>query len=213
MKKIIRRLMICGWITVIIWGCILLTEKRELREGLIRFHVVAHSDGAEDQKIKEYVRDVVLESMEKDLTALKNVEEAKAYLQDNIPKLKILVDQTLEDLGFQGPSRISLCKESFDVRHYDTFSLPAGVYESLRIVIGDGAGKNWWCVSFPTLCIPATSSGFTDRAVSAGFSESLAQTLSAEDSYEIRFFFLNQLGKLENIFSRNKLSLLFGQIL
>ena len=109
------------------------------------------------------------------------------------------MDHTLNELGFQEGASISLCREQFDIRHYDTFSLPAGVYDSLRIIIGDGRGKNWWCVSFPTLCIPATTVGFTDTAVSAGFSEPLVQALTGNEEYEIHFFFLNQLGKLENI--------------
>ena len=202
MKKCLRRMMICGLAVSIVWGLHLIADRKKLNDGLIRFHVVANSDSEEDQAIKLKVRDAVLESIQTDLQMLADVSEAKEYLQENLPKLQFLVDQTLEDLGFLGASTISLCKERFDVRHYDTFSLPAGVYDSLRIVIGDGLGKNWWCVSFPTLCIPATSYGFQDAAVGAGFSEPLAQTLSRKGDYEIRFFFLNQLGKLENIFFR-----------
>jgi len=200
MKKILRRIVVCGLLAAFCWSVFLIADRKKLNDGLIRFHVVANSDSAEDQAIKGHVRDVVLKSMQADIRKISDIQEAREYLQENLPKLQLLVDQTLDNLGFQRGSRVSLCKERFDIRHYDTFSLPAGVYDSLRIVIGDGLGKNWWCVSFPTLCIPATTSGFEDAAVSAGFSESLAQTLSGNEDYEIRFFFLNQLGKLENIF-------------
>lgn len=47
---------------------------------------------------------------------------------------------------------------------YDTFQLPAGLYEALRVTIGEGAGHNWWCVVFPTLCVPASSEGFQETA-------------------------------------------------
>lgn len=199
MKKIIQRIAICSMLAVICWSVFLISDRKKLSNGLIRFHVVAHSDSQEDQTIKGTVRDAVLQSIHADLQKIADIQEAKEYLQENLPKIQQLVDQTLEELGFQGDSRVTLCKEQFDIRHYDTFSLPAGVYDSLRIVIGDGLGKNWWCVSFPTLCLPATTSGFVDAAVGAGFSDSLVQTLSGNDAYEIRFFFLDQLGRLENI--------------
>lgn len=199
MKKFFRRIVICGMLAVICWSIFVFSDRKKLSNGLIRFHVVAHSDSEEDQAIKMTVRDVVLGNIYGDLQKISDIQEAKKYLQENLPKIKRLVDQTLDELGFSGNSRVSLEQEQFDTRHYDTFSLPAGVYDSLRIVIGDGLGKNWWCVSFPSLCIPATTSGFADAAVSAGFSDPLVQTLSGNDSYEIRFFFLDQLGKLENI--------------
>ena len=199
MKKILKRILVCGLVSAVCWSAVLLADRNQLNTGLIRFHVVANSDSQQDQAIKLQVRDAVLNSMASDLQNIANVDQAKEYLQANLPKIRLLVDQTLDHLGFVGESSVSLCKETFDVRHYDTFSLPSGVYDSLRIVIGDGVGRNWWCVSFPTLCMPATTTGFQDAAVSAGFSESLAQTLCHNQQYEIRFFFLNQIGKLENI--------------
>lgn len=199
MKKYFRRILICGFVASLCWSSVFLADRNKLNNGLIRFHVVANSDSEEDQKMKEIVRDAVLNSIQKDLQKITDVKEARQYLQENLPKIKTIADLTLKKMGYPGGSSVSLCRERFDVRHYDTFSLPAGVYESLRIVIGDGLGHNWWCVSFPTLCIPATTSDFTDMAVSSGFSESLAETLSGNEDYEIRFFFLNQLGKLESL--------------
>ena len=199
MKKFIRRMVICCLITSFCWLASVIADRDTLDNNLIRFHVVANSDSVEDQRIKLHVRDAVLQSIEYDLKQISDIGEAKAYLQQNLPRIQSLVDHTLAGLGFQGNSHVTLCKEPYDIRHYDTFSLPAGVYDSLRIIIGDGLGKNWWCVSFPTLCIPATTKGFADTAVSAGFSEPLVNTLSGNEHYEIRFFFLNQLGKLENI--------------
>jgi len=199
MKKLLKRVLICGLLASMLWSVSLLADRNKLSNGLIRLHIVANSDSDVDQAIKISVRDAVLNSIQSDIRKITDIHQAKIYLHENLPKLQSVVDQTLDSLGFEGDCRITLCKESFDVRHYDTFSLPAGVYDSLRIVIGEGLGHNWWCVSFPALCIPATTSGFTDTAVSAGFSQPLAQTLSDKENYEIRFFFLNQLGKLENL--------------
>lgn len=205
MKKYIGRIMICALLVSLCWSTALIADRFQLNNGLIRFHVVANSDSAEDQKIKHNVRDAVLRGIQDDLKRISDVEEARKYLQDSIPKIQTIVNQTLHDLGCSESSRVSLCKEIFDIRHYDTFSLPAGVYESLRIVIGEGCGQNWWCVSFPTLCIPATTSGFTDVAVSAGFSKTLTETLTGNKDYEIRFLILNRLGELESFFFVNEI--------
>ena len=199
MRKLCKRVMICGLLAAICWGIQLLKDREQLNAGLIRFHVVAHSDTAEDQNRKLAVRDAVLSSLEADLRKISDVEEAKVYLQNSIPKIRCIADQTLAALGFEGNTRVSLCKETFDIRCYDTFTLPSGVYESLRIVIGDGSGHNWWCVSFPSLCLPATTAEFEDAAVGAGFSQPLTRTLADRESCEIRFFLLDQLGRLENM--------------
>ena len=178
----------------------MLADRNMLNHGLIRFHVVADSDSPEDQEIKLKVRDAVIDGIQSDLRKVRDINEAREYLQVNLPRIRSLVDQTLRELGSGDESTVNLCEEYFDIRHYDTFSLPAGVYESLKIVIGEGLGKNWWCVSFPGLCLPATMNGFEDAAVGAGFSEPLVKTLSGNEAYEIRFFLLDQLGRLENFF-------------
>lgn len=200
MKKILKRIAFCMCITAFTWGMLLISDRKALREELIRLHVVAHSDSAEDQEIKLKVRDAVLQSIGKELAALTDVEAAEAYLSDNLPKIRKIANETLEAAGFDGEAVVSLCKEKFDIREYGTFTLPSGVYESLRIVIGEGAGRNWWCVAFPGLCIPATSNAFADAAVEAGFSQGLTRTLTEEDGYEVRFFLLDVLGRLENYF-------------
>ena len=199
MLKILRRLFICAFVTVLCWGVFLLSDRKALNDELIRFHVVANSDREEDQAIKLQVRDAVLSSIQEDLQKISDIEAAKAYLLENLPKIQSVAVRTLESLGYEGGAVVSLCKEAFDVRHYDTFSLPAGVYHSLRIVIGEGKGRNWWCVSFPTLCVPATAAAFEDAAVSSGFSNRLSEALSGNSDYKIRFFLLDKLGELENI--------------
>lgn len=191
--------MICSILVIVVYGINLTSDREKLQRELIRLHVVAHSDSEKDQKIKLRVRDAVLESMREDLSQIGNVEAAKEYLQENLPKIEKLANDTLHAAGFTEKAVVSLKKEIFDTRYYETFSLPAGVYESLRIVIGEGAGKNWWCVAFPALCLPATTAEFEDAAIAAGFSDDLSSTLSGEESYRLRFFLLDAVGKLENI--------------
>ena len=186
-------------LAVFVWCGTLLSDRNQLNEQLIRLHVVANSDSEADQNIKLKVRDAVLESMKNDLSNIADVENARAYLLNNLPKIQKAANDTLKADGFEEEAVVKLCKETFDTLYYDTFTLPAGVYEALRITIGAGAGNNWWCVVFPSLCIPATSDEFADTAVGAGFSESLSGALSGEQKYEVRFLLLDSLGKLENI--------------
>lgn len=202
MAKLGKRVLICLCLAVSIWCGSLLADRQRLNEDLIRFHVVADSDDPEDQNVKLLVRDAVVESLKEDLSRLTDVEQAKAYLQENLPKIQEIANRTLAAAGVEQEAVVTLCREAFQTRVYDTFTLPAGVYESLRIVIGEGKGHNWWCVVFPSLCLPATSDGFAETAQTAGFPDSLSGALTGEKAYTLRFYALDALGELENLFFR-----------
>ena len=199
MKKIIGRVGICLLVAACFWCGTLLSDRQRLREELIRLHVVANSDSQDDQVRKLQVRDAVAESLKYDLENIADVELAKQYLQENLPYIQKVAENTLQALGCEDVVRVSLCRETFDTRVYDTFTLPAGVYHALRIVIGEGQGKNWWCVVFPGLCIPAAADGMADIAAGAGFPDALNSSLLGEEGYELRFGILDAMGKLENI--------------
>ncbi len=199
MRKMIKRVGLCLSIAVLIWCGSVIADRKTLNEELIRLHVVANSDSEEDQAIKLRVRDAVVESLQSAMAGVGDIEEAKAYIADNLPKIQEIANQVLTKAGVDADAVVTLGKECFDTRYYDTFTLPAGVYESLRITIGEGEGHNWWCVVFPSLCLPATSEGFADVAAGAGFDDALTATLKGESEYEIRFFLLDKLGKLENM--------------
>ena len=204
MYKLIKRLAICGCLVFLCFLAGLLSDRRELEQSLIRFHVVANSDSESDQSIKLRVRDAVLGSIREDLQQMADVSAARDYIRENLPKIQSVANETLEMLGVDQRAVATFCKETFDVRHYDTFSLPSGVYDSLRIVIGEGAGHNWWCVTFPTLCLPATTEGFEAVAADAGLSSGLTRTLSRENDFELRFLLLDKLGRLRSSRSAGK---------
>ena len=200
MRKYLNRIGICLLIACFVWIGMLLADRHKLRQELIRFHVVAASDSQQDQAVKLQVRDAVLGAFRGELQNLQDMEQAKAYLQENLPKIEAIANDVLAQAGFSDRAKASLCVEEFTTRVYDTFALPAGIYESLRIVIGEGEGHNWWCVVFPSLCLPATSEGFEEVACGAGFSDTLTDTL--EGNHEIRFFVLDVLGSVENFLHR-----------
>lgn len=204
MRKLVKRVVICFLICLAVWGIALVKERDTLNRELIRFHVVANSDSAYDQQIKLRVKDAVLANMEEDLQRVCDKENAEIYIRENLPKIQRLVDNVLKEYGYDCEAVVSYCREAFPIREYDTFSLPSGVYDTLRITLGSGEGHNWWCVSFPTLCLGATADEFEDIAVSSGFGKSLTKTLIHEDGYQVRFYLLDKLGQLQNrIFTRN----------
>ena len=174
-------------------------DKKSLQENLVRLHVVANSDSQEDQQIKMQVKDAIVSYLQPVMSQFATKEQAVEYLKNNLNKLQELANQVLEKLGVDHSAVVTLTPEEFDTRFYETFALPSGIYDALRIQIGDSAGKNWWCVVFPSLCIPATSTDFQYTAVSSGFSEPLTNTISNRSGYRLRFFFLDCIGKIENM--------------
>lgn len=199
MRKMLGRMLFCVSLAAVVWLCALITDKQTLRQELVRLHVVAASDSAEDQAMKLHLKDAIVESLKADMASLSDAAAAKAYLQENLPKIEELANQVLQEAGCQDVATVRLAVEEFSTRVYDTFTLPAGVYDALRITIGDGEGKNWWCVVFPGLCLPATSEGFEEAASCAGFSDTLTAALEGAEGYEIRFWLLDALGRIENL--------------
>ena len=132
------------------------------------------------------------------------LREAKEWLRQNLPAMEAAANEVLQKLGFSDRATVTLGKEAFPLRHYDTFSLPSGVYESLRVTIGEGKGQNWWCVVFPSLCLPAAGESTEDVAAGAGFSEELTDTVTQKPNYRIRFFFMDVIGKIENLFFQSE---------
>lgn len=202
MKKHMKRIGICLIVAALFWTGGLIADKQTLRRELVRLHVVAASDSEEDQQIKLRVKDAIVESFQDDLAKLEDVDAAKAYLQENLPKIEALANRVLEEAGCTDTARASLAVEAFATRVYETFTLPSGMYDALRITIGEGEGQNWWCVAFPSLCMSATAEGFEEAASCGGFTDELIDTLEGKDGYEIRFYLLDLLGRIENLLGR-----------
>lgn len=202
MKKIAKLLLVLMLVFGLTWCGTVIADRKTLSEDLIRLHVVAASDTQEDQQIKLQVRDALMEYLQQHMPKPEDVEAAKETLKGMLSQLEETANAALSAAGVTDQAKVTLTTEEFPIRHYDTFSLPAGIYESLRVTIGEGQGKNWWCVVFPSLCMPATTEGFADTAAGAGFSDSLSGALQGQPGYEIRFFLLDCMGWLQNLFSR-----------
>ena len=155
-----------------------------LADRMIRLHVVANSDSAADQAIKLEVRDAVLARAEALIPEEAGLEEVQSVLSGHLEELALAGADALAQAGCGEPVTVSLEEDCwFPTRDYADFSLPAGRYTALRVVIGAGEGHNWWCVVFPPLCLGSVSqmadTGLSDRQV--------ALITGADEGYQIQF--------------------------
>ena len=195
MKRHLRRLALVAFAVICIYGWGIVTDSQALHDQLLRLHVVGASDSREDQDVKLLVRDAILQSLEEGLRDVTDPQQAWDYVARMLPKVEAAANRCLAAAGVSDTVAVSLTEEAFPTREYATFSLPAGVYRALRVVIGEGEGQNWWCVVFPQLCM-GTEAEFVETANMAGFSEELTGTLEGE--YELRFWLLEKLGEVKN---------------
>ena len=198
MRKILKNICTLVLLAAVLFLGVVFVDNNQLKEQLIRLHVVGESDSDYDQQVKLQVRDAITQRLNDVMVAIPDVETAKAYLQEHLPELEKIANDALKAAGETCTAVVTLAKEKFPTRDYDTFSLPAGVYESLRVTIGAGEGKNWWCVVFPQLCVSATTEGFEDTAAGAGFSTSVTGAITGQKNYQVRFFLMDCIGWVEN---------------
>lgn len=121
--------------------------------GVLRLHVVANSDSIYDQAVKMKVRDSILELMKTRFAEVDDATEARRIAQINLPDIEKVSAQTLADSGQHYPVEASLGDFNFPTRFYGSQVFPPGEYTAVRVVLGNGAGRNWWCVLFPPLCL------------------------------------------------------------
>ena len=148
MKKRIISLVLLGISVLTVTACAALqAQSQRMAEKIIRLHVVANSDSDVDQAVKLRVRDAVLREAQ---NVLSDASDAKQAITAQLPALEAAANAELRRQGSGDTACVSFRRELFPTRDYDTFSLPSGVYQSLRVTIGEGAGHNWWCVIFPS---------------------------------------------------------------
>ena len=196
MKKRIISLVLLGISVLTVTACAALqAQSQRMAEKIIRLHVVANSDSDVDQAVKLRVRDAVLREAQ---NVLSDASDAKQAITAQLPALEAAANAELRRQGSGDTACVSFRRELFPTRDYDTFSLPSGVYQSLRVTIGEGAGHNWWCVIFPALCVPATTDGFVDAASAGGFSDAeIGLMTRANGAYTVKFRSLELLQALK----------------
>ncbi len=175
-----------GLCATAVWGAHRTQER--LAEKLIRLHVIANSDSEADQALKIQVRDAILREAEEILTVCADLDEAEEQLGAALDRMAAAAEETVARAGYAYPVSAALSFERYPTREYASFKLPAGRYLSLRITIGAGEGRNWWCVVFPPLCSAATTEEFSQTAQAAGLTaEELALLTEESQGYVVRF--------------------------
>lgn len=187
-KRLIWQLsLLIGLLAAVFWGIWSLSSQQALADKVVRLHILANSDSAEDQALKLEVRDVILSRAEEILQESENRAEAETALRAELPAIEALASQEIEARGYTYPVTAELRETSFPTREYDGFTLPAGRYLALRVVIGTGGGHNWWCVVFPPLCAETTTD-LSHTAMAAGLSEGDVGLITEENSgYVLKF--------------------------
>lgn len=151
-----------------------------LSDAVFRLHVIANSDTDEDQALKLKVRDSLLKYMNEICSNCSTKAEAISIATQHKDEFQKIAEQTITDNGYNYPVKINIDNFYFPTKNYGDISLPAGMYDALRVEIGEAKGQNWWCVMFPSLCFVDISSGVVDDEAK----ENLEQNLE-EESYTI----------------------------
>ena len=160
------------------------TECAEIRSSVLRMHVLANSDSEEDQALKLKVRDRLLEVSKEIYSNSTTKEEAVQETNAHLHLLQKEAQKVVASRGFDYPVSVALENTYFTTRTYGDVTLPAGNYQALRVVIGEGEGHNWWCVMFPPLCISAASE---DEAQLSDVLTPEQMELVESDGYEVKF--------------------------
>ncbi len=142
-----------------------------LRENVLRLHVLANSDSKEDQALKLKVRDAILTECSSELSNCDSLEDAIDKSSCETQELKKIAEKVIKENGYDYKAEVSVGESYFDTRIYDSFTLPAGKYPALIVRLGKAKGHNWWCVVFPSVCIPSAAKGKLSDSASKSASE------------------------------------------
>lgn len=179
--------------------CAFAESREQVTKDVFRLHILANSDSDEDQALKLKVRDAVLEESSGIFGGSLTAEEAAALAEQNIEQFAETAERVIAENGYAYSVKCEVDKVYFDERTYGTATLPAGEYNALRIIIGEGEGHNWWCVMFPALCLPSVTN--TDEVLEAALADGALtkeeiELIQSPENYEVRFYFAEIFKKL-----------------
>ncbi len=185
----------------VILGALPIHGEEELYDSVLRLHVLANSDSDEDQALKLKVRDAILEESKELLSEADSRDGAAEIINANIERLKAVAEKTVNDAGYDYNISVTLTEEQYPTRRYEALCFPSGKYLSLRVMIGDAEGQNWWCVLFPPLCLSAAteSAAACDEAIAVGLTADQYKIITESDNakYKVRFKILEAIEELK----------------
>ena len=199
MRKIwILTLTVCLLIMAI--GLLPVHGEAEIYDNVLRLHVLANSDSEADQALKLAVRDAILATGHGVFDNVDSRTEAEAILKENLACFEEAASRTIAEAGYSYPVRFELGEEEYPARTYGSLCFPSGNYLSLRVIIGEGEGQNWWCVLYPPLCLSAASAEMREEEafISVGFTGDQYRVIteSKTPTYRARFKMLEVFEKM-----------------
>ncbi|MBR6760706.1 MAG: stage II sporulation protein R [Oscillospiraceae bacterium] len=187
MKKLIFALLVVLFSAVTAEMAQTAETLRTIEDGVLRLHILANSDSEQDQYNKLLVRDALLARSEEWTTAASTKESAASELEARLTVIEAIAEETLHAQGCHDSVQAEICEMAFPIRTYGDVTLPAGQYQALRLLIGEGEGQNWWCVMYPSLCVPAVSDTEKPSVVmSEHFDESVCDMTMHPNRYRVR---------------------------
>lgn len=189
MKKTILKIEASILVALIICCALNITAFSEqcdsIRNKMLRMHVIANSDSEADQALKLKVRDAVLAEGKEIFDGSVTADEAQEKIMPHTEHLRQTALNVIKDEGYNYDVQITVQKEYFSTRTYDSsVTLPAGYYTAVKVIIGEGAGRNWWCVMFPPMCLPAADA---ECEISDVLTEEETNIVKNVDKYEFKF--------------------------
>lgn len=188
--KGVLRVLLTVCILFLLLGILPIHGEEQIYQSVLRLHVLANSDSAEDQALKLQVRDAVLEAATPLLEGCTDRADAITRVGDNLARLEDAARRVIVEAGREDPVRVTLSEEVYPTKAYEGFCFPSGEYASLRVMIGDAEGQNWWCVLFPPLCVGAATEGRSEEAcVAVGLTGEQYRVITETDrpTYVARF--------------------------
>ncbi len=155
---------------------------QDIEDKVFRLHIIANSDSEEDQSLKLKVRDEITSYTEGLFAECKTKEESIAVAEKNIDDIRSEAMRVIKKYGYNYKVDAYVTNMGFDTRVYDDFTLPAGRYDALRIVIGEGKGHNWWCVLYPAVCVPSAQDN-----IGSVLNDSETEIVTDSDKYVVKF--------------------------
>ena len=153
--SVATRFLIVIMIICVIYGG---ATQKQISDNVVRLHIVANSDSAEDQDLKLKVRNAILKHMQEKYPNGATRDEAAAYLKESLPLIKEIASGVVKENGSNVTVDAKYGVYSFPTKEYDGLALPAGMYEAVRVELGAAEGQNWWCIMFPPLCVADANS-------------------------------------------------------
>ena len=169
----------------------------DLRQNVLRLHIIANSDSLEDQALKLKIRDRILEKSDDIFFDSITVDDAISVAESKIAFFKEIANEVIAEEGFGYSATATVGDSFFETREYENFTLPAGTYKSLIINVGESRGKNWWCVIFPEMCLPAANADLSETVSRGG-----TEVAENYNRYKMRFKTVEIYEEIKKLFKK-----------